>query len=144
MAEEISESTKTFAADTLTGNVASFLVDRLRDPEFAYRYLNEEQQMEVIADANRAARELVVHVVNIIAADGRDTIPVQVKQVSNDGDKVKVVIEAAKWDEHRHALFDAAGHSARLTVADAERYEGGEGPKATPDQPELPTETVDA
>lgn len=133
----ISEETITLAADTLTGDIASFLIDRLRQPEFAYRFLNEQQQRELIAEAKMAASNLVRVAVGIIASDGRDTIPVSVKKVVNDGDKIQVTIEASKFSEQRHALFDAAGCAAHLTVLDSEKYEGGEGPKPDPDQPDM-------
>lgn len=136
--EEISEETIQLAADTLTGDIASFLIDRLRDYECSFKFMNEEQQAGAIEDAKRAAANLVGRVVSIIASDGRDTLPVSVKKVENDGDKIKVTIEASKFSEHRHELFDAAGCAAHLIVADASKYEGGEGPKPEPDQRELP------
>lgn len=135
--EEISEETIKLTADTLTGDVTAFLIDRLRDPEFSFRFMNEEQQADVIATAKIAAANLVGRAVSIIAADGRDTIPVSVKKVVNDGDKIQVTLEVSKFSELRHQLFDAAGCAAHLTVADPAKYEGGEMPKPPPDQPEL-------
>ena len=44
------------AAETLAGDVARFLVDRLRHMECAFRYLNEADQQDVINDARAAAR----------------------------------------------------------------------------------------
>jgi hypothetical protein len=136
--EEISEATITLAADTLTGDIASFLIDRLRGYECAFRYMSEDQQASAIEDAMRAAAHLVGRAVSIIAADGRDTIPVSVKKVAHDGDKIQVTMEVSKFSELRHQLFDAAGCAAHLTVADPAKYEGGEGPKPEPDQGELP------
>ena len=135
---EVSAATVELAADPLTGDVAHFLIDRLRSLESAYRYLPEDQQKEIIEDAKRAAGSLVEAAVSIIAADGRDTIPVRVKKVVNDGEKIQVTIEARKEDTHRHALFDAAGCAGHLVVADPDKYAGGEMPVPDPDQPELP------
>lgn len=137
--EQISESLIDLAADRLTGNIAAFLIDRLRDWECAYRYMDEKQQAEAIDAANTAAISLVRSVVQIIAADGKETIPVSVKKVVNNGEEIQVTIEASKYHEQRHALFDAAGSAAVLTVIDSEKYEGGDLPKPDPDQPELPS-----
>lgn len=126
------------AADQLTGNITSFLVDRLRNWESAFRYMDEETQKTAIAEASRASRELVEQVVRLVAGEGFETIPVRVKKVENDGDKIKVTIEANKESEHRHELFDAAGFAANLTVVDAEKFEGGDEPEPEPDQPSLP------
>lgn len=137
---EVSESTIEIAADTLTGDIASFLVDFLRQEECAFKYLSEEDQQEKIEQANRAAFNLVERAVNIIAGDGRESIPVSVEKMTHDGKKIQVTLNVNKADEHRHALLDATGFAARLTVADTTKYEGGEGPQADADQPELPAE----
>jgi len=140
MPELDSEEFIQLAADQLTGNVTSFLVDRLRDWETAFRYMDEEMQKTVIADASRASRDLVEQTVRLVAGEGRDTIMVRVKKVENDGDKIKVAIEATKECESRHQLFDAAGFAATLTVVDASKFEGGEEPAPDPDQPDLPNQ----
>lgn len=133
----ISDETIQLTADTLTGDIASWLIDRLREYECAYRYMSEDQQKTVIAEAKMAAENMVHVACGIMAADGRDTIPVSVKKVVNDGDKIQVTIEASKFSEQRHALFDAAGCAAHLTVIDSEKYQGGEGPKPEPDQRDM-------
>ncbi len=135
---KVSQETLELAADTLTGDVTAFLIDRLRDWECAYRYMPEHQQRAVIDDAMRAAGHLVESVVSIIAADGRETIPIRVKKVENDGAKIKVTIEASKEDANRHALFDAAGCVGHLVVADPEKFSGGDVPAPDPDEPNLP------
>lgn len=136
--DTVSETTADFARDSLTGDIAAFLIDRLRDQQMVLAMMPEDKQRDVIDDAMKAAGNLVAETVSIIAADGRDTIPVQVKKVVNDGDKIQVTIEARKSDTHRHALFDAAGCFAHLTVADVEQYEGGEAPDPDADEPNLP------
>lgn len=135
--EEISETTKAFAAETLTGDIQAFLVDHFRALDTTFKKLNEDQQRDFIADARRAAESVVTRAVQIIASDGKESIPVTVKKVENNGEEIKISMEASKYDENRHMLFDAAGCSAFLTVADPEKYMGGEAPQPEPDQPEL-------
>ena len=133
----ISENTILTAADTLAGDITSFLIDNLRNLEAAYRYLDEEHQRDLIATAKRNAETMIREAVRLIAADGRDVIPVSIKKVVNDGEKIQVTIEANRSNTHRHSLFDAAGFSAVLTVADPEKYMGGEEPEPEPNQPDL-------
>jgi len=135
--EGVSPETIQLAADTLSGDLASFLIDNIRNLESAYRYLPESEQRRLITAASESARYVVERAVAIIASKGRAAIPIRVKKVENDGDKIKVTIEANKEDEHRHALFDAAGSLAFLTVADPEEFLGGEEPQPTPDQGDL-------
>jgi len=144
MAEQVSEDLVDLAADTLTGDIASWLIDRLRGLESAYRYLTEDQQREVIAEAKQAAWYMVRQAVGIIAAGGRETIPVTVEKVENDGKRIKVTMEASRLSEHRHTLFDAAGCEAHLSIADPGQFAGGEAPAPEPDQPELPDAEADA
>ena len=138
MAETDTDAIVELVADQLTGDITSFLIDRFRSWEAAFRYMDEEAQKNVIAEASQASRHLVEEVVRLVAGDGIDVIPVRVKKVENDGDKIKVTMEARKESECRYALFDAAGHMANLTVIDATKYEGGEEPAPDPDQPDLP------
>lgn len=131
-------ATLTLAADTLSGDITSFLVDRLRQAEVAYIYLKEDEQQKVIADARKAAEYLVKETVAIIAGEGQETIPVMIKTVSNNGTAIKATIEGTTVNRHRHALFDAAGYAGHLIVSDSERFEGGHAPAPDPDQKELP------
>lgn len=124
-------------AETLTGDITTWLIDRLRNFECAYRYMPETEQREAIQSASTAAHRLVVAAVRTIASKGSDAIPVQVKKVVNTGAEVQVTLETSKTNQHRHALFDAAGASAVLVVADPSDFEGGAEPQPDPDQPSL-------
>lgn len=124
-------------AETLSGDITSWLIDRLRTMECAYRYLAEKEQMRLIQEASNAALALVSRVVETIAASGNDHLPVTVKKVVNTGDEIQATITCGRTASQRHALFDAAGFAAVLTIADPERFTGGDLPQAKPDQPEL-------
>ena len=45
--------------DMLKGDIVSFLIDRLRNWECAYRYMDEEDQKNAISDAQRYAENLI-------------------------------------------------------------------------------------
>jgi len=99
--------------------------------------MGEEAQKDVIADAHRAAENFVDRGVEILAADGKDTIPVVIGKLGHDGKKIAVTLECRKDDEHRYALLDATGGVGYLVVADPEKFKGGETPTPDPDQPDL-------
>ncbi len=133
----ISEVTIQLAEDTLVGDVQSFLIDRLRDQQMVFGMMDEDAQRGVIADAKSAAEHLVERAVEIIAADGKDTIPVTIGKLTHDGKKIAITLECRKEDEHRHALLDATGGIGYLVVAETEKFEGGEAPQPDPNQPDL-------
>jgi hypothetical protein len=135
--EAISETTIELAAETLAGDVQSFLVDRLRQFDLPFQRMSAERQADEIERARSAAALLVRRACAIIAADGRETIPVTVIKVANDSKAIRIMLTADKHDELRHVLFDAAGDVGHLTVADPGRYMGGEAPAPEPDQREL-------
>lgn len=128
------DTTVTLAADTLTGDLATWLIDRLRNLECAFRYLSEDQQREQIVSAKQAVERLVKEAVNIIAADGRSSIPGKCVKVVNDGKKLQAVIEVSTSSEHRHDLLDAVNFPVQMLVADAEKFDGGDVPDPEPDQ----------
>lgn len=124
-------------ADNLAGDLAGFLIDHLRHMECAYRYLNEDDQKDVIRKAKRAAHSTIEQVVKVIAAKGFDTIPVILGKAENNGKIIKVVMEASITDEHAPLLLMAAGQPAKLTIADDEEFKGGDEPQPDPDQKQM-------
>lgn len=61
------------AKETLTGDIAAFLIDRLRQFPKPYQQMSETEQGEQIEMAKTAARELVSKAVGIVASGGRKT-----------------------------------------------------------------------
>lgn len=61
------------AKETLTGDIAAFLIDRLRQFPKPYQQMSEKEQGEQIEMAKTAARELVSKAVGIVASGGRKT-----------------------------------------------------------------------
>lgn len=125
------------AAATLTGDIASFLIDRLRHYDVPFKHMSEDQQETAIFTANEAATHLVRQAVGIIAANGRESSPVSIEKVVSDGKKIQATLTIPIHDERRFALLDAVGSRGVLIVADADDYEGGELPKPEPDQRNL-------
>ena len=135
--DKIDETAVEEISENLKGDVATFLIDRLKNFPKTWPEMTEAEQKESIIDADMAASTFVRAAVRLIAADGRQTIPVKIGKVANDGGQIKADMTTSSSGEMRHELFDAAGCPALLVIADAEPYMGGDIPKADPDQPEL-------
>lgn len=127
------------AAETLTGDIATFLTDRIKHLPKVWAQMTENEQREVIDSAIMAAGHLVREAVTIIAADGRTTLQANLEKIEvKDG--LKAVLALSRHDEHRHEMIDSVGKAVLIVVADAAQYSGGEVPKPDPDQRELPTQ----
>lgn len=124
------------AAETMTGDLVSFIIDELKAAPDCWQKLNEGQQDDVIWRAKQRVNARVQEAVKIIASDGRKTITSTLEQITAK-DGIKAVCVLGKHDPNRHDLLDAVGKAVLIVVADAEQYQGGETPKAEADQREL-------
>ena len=125
-----------FVADQLVGNIASFMVDRIRD-NAGFKFMPEAQQKEAIDEAKASAVDLVDRAVELIAAADKTVVKVELKKIVSTGKKVTGTIEASSKDEHIAELVGAAGGWVFVTLADAEQFKGGTVPDPEPDQREL-------
>lgn len=123
------------AKQTLTGDIAAFLIDRLRQFPKPYQQMSEKEQGEQIEMAKRAAGELVNKAVNIVASGGRKTVQAEMGKITVDkGLKCEIKANVAYADE----LIAVAGKSILIvTNSDDEFTGGGENLKADPDQREM-------
>ena len=86
------------AKETLTGDIAAFLIDRLRQFPKPYQQMSEKEQKEQIEMAKEAARNLVSNAVNIVASAGRKTVKAKLIKYS--------VKDGCKADPDQREMFD--------------------------------------
>lgn len=123
------------AKQTLTGDIATFLIDRLRRFPKTYQEMSEKEQEEQIAAAKNAAKELVSKAVNIVASGGRKTVAAELGKITVDKN-IKAIVEVNS--QYAEELIAAQGKPILLvTNSDAEFTGGGEDLKADPDQREM-------
>ncbi len=123
------------AKQTLTGDIATFLIDRLRQFPKTYQEMSEREQEEQIESAKKAAQELVSKAVNIIASGGRKTVAAELGKITVDKN-IKAIVEVNS--QYAEELIAAQGKPILLvTNSDAEFTGGGENLKADPDQREM-------
>ena len=110
----------------LVGDIRDFILDRLKNAQDkrSWDEQNAEQQRETVEQATEAARHLVREIIALIAGRSHEVIKATVKGVKSDGDKIEAGLIVGVEDEHRHELFDAAGHSVIIVVTDPAHYMG--------------------
>ena len=127
------------AAETLTGDLRDFILDRLRHEQAKkpWNERSEGEQRETIREVERAMRYAAKQAVEIIAARGMKTIRATLEQVTvKEG--IKATLMLSKFDAQRHSLIDATGAAVMVVVADVEDFVGEKAPaEIKPDAPEL-------
>ena len=116
------------AKETLTGDIAAFLIDRLRAFPKPYQQMSEREQSEQIEMAKSAARELVSKAVGIVASGGRKTVQAEMGKITVDkGLKCEIKASVAY-----------AGKPILIVTNSDDEFTGGENNlKADPDQREM-------
>ena len=115
------------AANTLTGDIRDFLLDRVKTLGKPWAAMSEDEQSDQIHAAKEAALLLVSKACEIIAAGGKKSMIGSLVKVAIK-DKIQVQIDFSKHDEQRHDLIDATGMTVSVVIADAEPYTGERGP----------------
>lgn len=101
-----------------------------------WKRMKEVEQDGVLARLDYEVKDAVRKAVELIAADGRPNIVVELEQVTfKDG--VKATVKMTRGGESRHELADAVGGNVILVIADAQPYTKGERPAAEPEQQDL-------
>lgn len=131
------ENSILLAANTLTGDVRDFIIDRVKNLGKPWAAMSEDEQREQIYQAKEAAEHLVREACVIIAAGGKKAMTGKFVKASIK-DKIQCQIDFGLADEQRHELFDTVGMSVCLVLADAAPFTGEKGPaEPTPDQSDL-------
>lgn len=123
------------AKETLTGDIAAFLIDRLRQFPKPYQQMSENEQKEQIEIAKEAARNLVSNAVNIVASGGRRTVEAELGKITVDkGIKAEIKVSTKYADE----LIAVQGKPILIVTNTDDEFVGGENKvKADPDQREM-------
>lgn len=125
------------AAQTLTGDIRDFLLDRVKALGKPWVAMTEDEQSDQIHAAKEAAERIVRKACEIIASGGKKAMIGTLESVTvKDG--VKAVVKLSKTDEQRHNLIDAQGHAVSVIFADAQPFTGERAPaEPTPSQGSL-------
>lgn len=128
-----------FETETLSGDVRSAIMDRIRALDLTWAMMPESHQRALTGEIDALARHLVKEAVNLVAADGQPVIRARLGAVTRKNQEViEGKITLLGTDEQRHELFDAVDTPVMIVVADTARYIGERAPEPIdPDQPSM-------
>ncbi|HZT90335.1 MAG TPA: hypothetical protein VFA12_20510 [Stellaceae bacterium] len=128
------------ALRTLSGDMRDEVLEFVRHQPKQFKAMSEGEQRLFGNRIDDLCRTIVRRAVDIIAADSRVTIGVQLEQVAFKPKGIEAKLTFAAVDAAiRHALVDAQGQRIMIVVSDPERYFGERAPaKIEADQPGLP------
>lgn len=126
-------------------DIRDFLLEKIKHRPKPWSATSQQEQRDVAADCEEAAKELVRQVVEIVAARGADPIRVLLTKVNAGGDdivitgKVKFLdAEPTERDKAILSLHHAIGKHVMLTRATVDDYTGqGREAETEPDEPPL-------
>ena len=110
---------------TLTGDLRDLILDTLQHEQAKRPWSEraEHDQRDTVARVEQAVTAWVRRAVELIVANGRQTIRATLEQVTvKEG--IKATLTLSKFDAQRHALMDATGASVLVVVADPAAFEG--------------------
>lgn len=128
---------------TLVGDLRDAFLEVIKNRPKPWDAMPQEEQRDVIAAAEHAARVLVEDAVALIRADGQQSIKALLKGY-NDGGQIAVRLEISRAEVEANpsvilTLHNAVGKYVMITNASDMPYKGTRGEAETlPDQPELP------
>lgn len=131
------QKTVDLAAETLTGDIRDFLLDRVKTLGKPWAAMSEDEQSDQIHGCRDAAEKLVKTACEVIASKAKKAmvgklIKIQIK------DKIQCQVDFNVDDESRHELYDSQGMHVSLVVADAQPFTGERAPaEAEPEQGSL-------
>lgn len=128
------------AAETMKGDLLNALLDEFKAARDVWPKLSQIDQEAIIFRFERRVGAGIREAVRMIAGDSRPVITAKLDQLTAK-DGIKAVLSLSQHDANRHELLDAVGKVVLVVVADAEPYQGGDTPKAEPDQRPLLTAT---
>jgi hypothetical protein len=136
---DMEQQTIDLNTDTLSGDVRSAIMDRVRALQVGWGMMSERDQRTFTQEIDDTVRHLVREAVALIAADGMPVIRAKCTGVNHKkGGAIEAKMELKGDDEQRHELFDAVDSHVTIVVADHERYIGEQKPEPIdPDQPGL-------
>lgn len=121
---------------TMHGDLATAILDEVRNAEDSWQKLPESKQRSVIDRINRKAENVIRQMFSLVARRGFEHATATVKQVAFK-DVAKIAMESQK-NEGAHELAERINQSVVVLFVDPEEYlNGGKMPEAEKDQKSL-------
>jgi hypothetical protein len=137
--EDVEQEAVDLAVETLSGDLADALLDRIKNLRKPWQQCNQAEQRDLVTGMRGATEHLVTEAVRKIAAFGRRVIVVHVEKVDIKGG-LKATITCQKTQQALLDLGMAEGNTALIVLADEEQFIGArtsETEATDPDQGDL-------
>lgn len=136
--EEVSEKTAAVMRETMKGDLRDLVLDLFKHRKKSWQEMGEAEQREVASNTEMSIAHAIDKAVQIMAADGRQTILATLEQITiKDGIKAVAVLD--KHSPYRHDLADAQGKEILIVVGGGDTYHGAASEvEITKDEPSLP------
>ena len=137
--EDVEQEAVDLAVETLSGDLADALLDRIKNLKKPWQQCNQGEQRDLVTGMRGATEHLVTEAVRKIAAFGRRVIVVHVEKVDIKGG-LKATITCQKTQQALLDLGMAEGNTALIVLADEEQFIGArtsEAEATDPDQGDL-------
>jgi len=122
--EEVSDRAIEMAAKTMTGDLREAVLELFKHRQKSWQEMSEADQRAAVATVESFCHRAVTMAVGIIAADGRKAISATLKKAVVKDGAIEGTVVLGRYDDQRHALFDAQGSSIIITIADPQAYDG--------------------
>lgn len=132
---EIATDTINCAAETLTGDITTFILDRLRHMQKPWEQMTEDEQDAAIWMVKNHAEYLVRTACNIMAAAGRETAIASLETFKQKGGDVTAQLELIASPQIITALSNACGSRVQIVFLQQSHFFGERKPETpAPDQ----------
>lgn len=126
-----------FNLETLRGDIRDGLLARLKTQPKPWSVMSETEQQTLIDGCDRLADNLVRKAVDMLAANGRDTIQGTLEQYTHK-DEIKAVIKIGNHAENTESLREMVGGRVLIVSSDPSQFLGQKDEaKPDPDQKEI-------
>lgn len=123
--EDVEQEAVDLAVETLSGDLADALLDRIKNLKKPWQQASQSEQLELVQGLRKATEHLVTEAVKKIAGYGRRVIVVHVEKVDIKGG-LKATITCQKTQQALLDLGMAEGNTALIVLADEEQFIGSQ------------------
>lgn len=118
-----------FDDKTLRGDIRDMILDEFKHIDGPWAKANEDEQQRRINRAGDIADQLVRQAIDLIAARGLPSLPIEVGKIEVDGAALKGKFECYADDDNLLRMRHLQGHRAMFVLASPDRYLGEKEPQ---------------
>lgn len=118
-----------FEDETLRGDIRDMILDEFKHIDGPWAKANEDEQQRRINRAGDIADNVVRQAIDLIAARGLPSLPIEVGKIEVDGATCKGRFECFADDENLLRMRHLQGHRAMFVLASPDRYLGEKEPQ---------------